>query len=259
MKLIQLSDFHLLEDPTAEHRGVNPEQRLDFILQHIGENQLDAAGLLLTGDLAQQPSAKVYARMAGKLNALTLPWASLPGNHDDAALLAAASPAVTELGQRLSATGWTLTLLDSNPPLGTDAEAALGAGLLAVEQLDYLRQRLVAHAGPHLVAMHHNPFPLAGSWQQRISLQNSADVINLLNTSERNGVVLCGHIHHARELSLASGWRALSCPATAAQFQPDTAEFGLETAAPAAWPAYRCLHLQAEGRLESYVQYVRPV
>lgn len=258
MKLIQITDFHLLQDPTAAHRGVHPEQRLDLILQHIGEHQPDAGGLLLTGDLAQEPSARVYARLAEKLNRFSLPWASLPGNHDDAPLLAAYSPAETELEQCVAQAGWVLSLVDSNGPLAAAAEAAPGAGMLAPEQLDQLRRRLKAHAGSHLLAMHHNPFPLPDSWQQAISLQNSADLLNLLSASERSGVVLCGHIHHARDISLVAGWRALSCPATAAQFQPDAAAFAVETAAPVAWPAYRCLHLGNEGRLESYVQYVRP-
>lgn len=219
MRLLQLSDPHLLADPAGLCRGRASLNLLGHGVQQALtqlERQGDAPDLLLiTGDLCQDESWLGYVQLRELLTDLDIPVALLPGNHDHTTLLAAA------LGRRaalapalLTCNGVDLLLLDSHRP------GAL-AGWLGPGQLTWLQQLLARRQRrPLVVAMHHPPVPIGDPGLDAIALRDAADLLTLLQPVTSLVAVLFGHVHQHWQGGLPGRPEVplLGCPSTLCSF-----------------------------------------
>lgn len=227
MRLLQLSDPHLLADPAGLCRG-RPSLAL---LRHAlteAHRQLTAEGLqpdrlLISGDLCQDESWGGYRRLAEVL--MDSPFAALepplllPGNHDHALALRAALGREAVLAPALLNWGaWQLLLLDSHLP------GQVG-GRLGPRQLEWVAAQLPRSQRPLLVAVHHPPVAIGDAGMDAIGLQDGEALLELLRGCGRWRGLLFGHIHqHWRgAAALADGSRRvplLGCPSTLRPFGP---------------------------------------
>ncbi len=244
IKLVQISDMHLMADAEQRYRGIDVEDHFDQILNHIDRHHHGADALLVTGDITQQPTLAAYRRIGRRLDRLSMPWYWIPGNHDDRGLMTAAWGAMTE---SLKLAHWRVTLLDSN------AEPdSRGSGSLSATELERLQLQL-QRPGPHLLVLHHNPMRVHSGWQDPISLGNRQAFLDCLHRAGCGGVVICGHVHQVWDQA-DGGWRLLSCPSTAVQFRKRCATLHLETEGDDALPGYRVLELGHQGSVETYIE-----
>ena len=227
MRLLQLSDPHLLADPAGLCRGRAPLALLQHALEQA-HAQLQATGLLpdrllISGDLCQDESWGGYRRLAEALadspfSALAPPLL-LAGNHDHALALRSAlgrqavlSPALLDWGS------WQLLLLDSHLP------GQVG-GRLGPRQLAWIAAQLPRSDRPLLVAVHHPPMAIGDPGFDAIGLEDGAELLALLRGSHRWRGLLFGHVHQhwSGTLALADGRRTallLGCPSTLCPFGP---------------------------------------
>ena len=91
MKFIHFTDTHLIT-PGERLHGIDTFERLDLCLESILARHGDAAFCVLTGDVADRPSAGTYAAARTRLAAFPLPVHVLLGNHDDRDTFLRASP-----------------------------------------------------------------------------------------------------------------------------------------------------------------------
>lgn len=191
MRLLQISDPHLLADPHGRCRGRVPLQQL----RHGLEQALAAAPgvidlVVWSGDLCHDESWLGYCHLRDLLLDLGLPAALLPGNHDHPQLMRAALGRRWPLAPALvRCRGVDLVMLDSHCA-GSEAGWLGGAQLawLAV----VLQQR---HPGPLLVAVHHPPQPIGDSAFDAIALRDGAALMELLRLEADLRAVIFGHIH----------------------------------------------------------------
>jgi len=191
MRLLQISDPHLLADPDGLCRGRRPLQQLRHGLQHLlasGQGRIDL--LLLSGDLCHDESWLGYCHLRDLLQELGLATALLPGNHDHPQLLRAALGRHGTVAPALVRCGCVdLVLLDSHRG-GSDA------GQLGAAQLHWVRSLLDQHDGrPLLVALHHPPLPIGDPCFDRIGLIDAPALLELLRPVAALKAVLFGHIH----------------------------------------------------------------
>ena len=235
LRILQLSDPHLLADPAGQHRGIGALAALRHGLAQALA-QLAAAGirpdrLLLSGDLCQDESWGGYVRLRElleqQLPAGMGPPLLLAGNHDQPQLLRAAlgrrariAPGLWILG---GAANWGLLALDSHCS-GRDGGRLDGA------QWNWL-ERLLAErpgsggggpaGGPLLVALHHPPLALGDPMLDAIGLEAGGRLVQLLAASTRVRGVVFGHAHQHWQGSLAG--RAdvplLGCPSSLCSFR----------------------------------------
>jgi len=223
MRLLQLSDPHLLGDPRGECRGRLPLPLLRHAL-HQAHALLEQAGtpadrLLISGDLCQDESWGGYVRLAEAIAAspfadLEPPWL-LPGNHDYPGLLRAAlgrralvAPQLVELD------GWQVLLLDSHL-------SGSVAGRLGPRQLAWIEAVLTGSSLPLLVALHHPPGPIGDSLLDGIALEDGALLLAQLVAHDRCRALVFGHIHqHWSGVHRAAGRELplLGCPSTLCPF-----------------------------------------
>jgi Icc protein len=237
MRILQLSDPHLLADPAGRCHGRPALPLLRHgLLEAVG--QLLAGGeapdlLLISGDLCQDESWGGYVRLADLLADLLalpplehgaegppLPVALLAGNHDHPALLRAAlgrraviAPAMLRCG------AWRVLLLDSH-------RSGDVAGELGPAQLGWLQRRLDALPADGeasvLVAVHHPPVPIGDAGMDAIGLRDGQELLTLLRPLSALRGLVFGHVHQHWQGSFPGRAEVplLGCPSTLCGFGP---------------------------------------
>ena len=226
MRVLQLSDPHLLADPGGRCRGVEALAQLRHGW-HQAMAQLDGEApdlLLISGDLCQDESWGGYGHLrdwlAEAVDPLGLPVVLLPGNHDHLVLLRAAlGRSVAAIAPAALACGaWQVLLLNTHRPGAVQ-------GWIEPAQLAWLAARLAEARGPILVAMHHPPLAIGGgSFLDRLALQRPDAVLDLLRACPHVCGVVFGHVHQhwQGEVARPGGGPPLplwGCPSTLAAFE----------------------------------------
>ena len=245
VRLLQLTDPHLMGDPAASMRGVETLASLRRVLQAVRTDIEAADALLLTGDVVHD-DADGYAWIRSELGPLGRPVLCIPGNHDEPALMRAAldAPPFRHCGHH-DFGAWRIVMLDSALP----GEVA---GELAPAELARLEAALGAGCPPHaLVVLHHQPVPVGSPGLDGVGLRNGPALLATLSRLPAARALLCGHVHQESERR-AGRLPAFSTPSTCVQFLPGSASFALDTRG----PACRLLELRDDGSIDTRVVWL---
>ena len=233
LHILQVTDCHLSEDPSATLLGVRCHDSLCAVLEAAcAERTPDA--VLATGDIAQAPVPATYRLFLSTLRRFfDGPLLCVPGNHDLGAPFAAELPtADLELG------AWRLLGVD------THEDDRVG-GTVAERELRRLRNS--RHDGPTLVAGHHCPVNIGVGWLDEHRIDNGDDLLAALGGAKAYAF---GHIHQPFERQDGESPALLGTPSTCFQFAADTPTFAIDYAQ----PGCRWLHLADDGGVASEVR-----
>lgn len=239
--IAQITDCHLPADPQQTYRGINPHKNLKILLEKVKALKPDL--LLATGDLSEDGSRASYRALQKYFRPLGIPVLALPGNHDDANLLAEMFPgspldtiSVTEHGS------WQIIRLNSCLPGRPE-------GRLSEKTLADLEGFLEGHKNAQsLVALHHQPIAIGSPWIDKYSLLDAQLLLKLLDHHAGVKAVVWGHIHQVFETS-RNGMLMLGGPSSAINALPGGQRF----TPGAIGPACRWLDLRADSTLLSGV------
>ncbi len=216
LRIVQLTDLHLYQDPAGRLAGVPTWTTFRSILEQVGRQQSDPDYLILTGDLAQDEALKTYLMLREALGNWVVRCRIIPGNHDDRANLRKAFPELFSESEGpltfvLSAGGWRIIGLDSHVP----GEVK---GHVDAAQLAWLRNEVASAPGtPTLLFVHHPPIPINVAWIDELGLTEAAGLIELIDTTPEIKVVCAGHVH--QEFSGHIGTAEMyTTPSTCVQF-----------------------------------------
>jgi len=247
LRLVQISDLHFGAEPgDILDTRVNTDDTLRAVLDRIHYHERGLEGVVVTGDLAQDPVDAAYQRLLATLNRYRTPFYCLPGNHDDAGrmlgILNAGNVACPRLLLRHD---WLLLMLDSSVPGSAHGE-------LDPVELEFLDDVLSRHPAPHaMVFLHHHPLPVASPWIDAIGLRGGQRLLDILAGHDKVRGVVFGHVHQPVDRSYR-GIRLLGTPATCVQFTPLRERLEIDSAP----PAYRSLALHPDGGIETSLEYV---
>ena len=244
LRLVHLTDFHLLGEADARLHGWHVQRALELVLDDICHAVPDAAAFVLGGDLVDDETAAGYARLDDRLAALGRPVLAMAGNHDDPARMAAYLRHA-RVHMRLEIGGWQLFALNSH----LDSSEA---GRVGARQLHDLDAQLGRHPNPALVFVHHPPCSVGSAWIDTIGLQDRDALATVIERHPHVRAIVCGHAHQQAALAFA-GRPCLVTPATMRQFLPQSHGFA-EDAQRA--PGYRVLTLTPDGGMTSRVRRV---
>lgn len=242
VRLVQLTDPHLVGDPAGEMRGVCTLHTLRRVLRGAAAEIAAADALLLTGDLVHD-DAGGYAWIREELGGLGKPVLCIPGNHDDPGLLreALADPPFRHLGHH-DFGSWRVVMLDSTI-------AGEAAGELSAGELERLAAALAPGSPPHaLVVLHHQPLPIGGAGLDSVGLRNSALLQATVAGLPSVRALLGGHVHQESDQRIGAV-RVLTTPSTCMQFRPRVAGFEIDERG----PGCRLLRLLPDGGLATEV------
>lgn len=239
--VVQLTDAHLFADPAGSLLGLKTRDSLAHVIDQVRREQPRIDLLLCTGDLSQDASVASYEVFRDLTSVFGAPARWLPGNHDEAQVMAEVAPelvqAVTDIG------AWRIVMLDS---------AVLGStfGLLAAGQLQVLDEALATAGERHcLLCCHHQPVDIGCAWMAPIGLRNADALLARVKSYPQVKAVLWGHVHQYWD-QLRDGVRYLATPSTCIQFAPGSEDFKVSEEQ----PGYRWLRLHDDGRLDTGVE-----
>ncbi len=249
MRIIQITDCHLLADPAAELKGICTRERLVRVLDALREELPQAELLIVTGDLTHDERAETLQALR-ELLADWLPRVRvLPGNHDDRGFMRQVfGDIILPAGERNVFAeflgNWRLIGLDTQVPGAVGGEVGLA-------QLDWLERQLEVSPQPTALFLHHPPVLVGSPWLDRIGLADAPALWQLLVRFPQVRVVCTGHIH--QEMAVHRGGAlVLSTPSTAVQFRPESESLEVDDVP----PGYRILELEDDGSVRTRVMRV---
>jgi 3',5'-cyclic AMP phosphodiesterase CpdA len=221
--IAQISDLHMKPPGTLAYRRVDTAKALERCVAALNEFSPAPDFVVISGDLADTPTAEEYEYLKRLLAPLKLPFAAVPGNHDSRELMRLSFPqadyafASGPLNQKVEVGGLDLLLLDSSVPGKPHGE-------LDAPTLQWLDAILASStARPALVFLHHPPF-LSGIWHMdRQNLGSSTELASIVEHHPRVRLIAAGHVHRA-VLTMFAGIPATICPAPNHAVDLDLAE-----------------------------------
>jgi len=211
VRIAQISDLHIKSPGALAYGRVDTAQALERCVAALNEFRPRPDLVVISGDLADTPTAEEYEHLKRLLAQLELPFVGIPGNHDSRELMRAAFPqayafASGPLNQKVEIGGLDLVLLDSSVP-------GKPHGDLDAATLQWLEATLVSSPDrPALLFLHHPPFK-TGIWHMdRQNLLNAADLAPIVRRHPRVQLIATGHVHRAT-LAMLAGVPTTICPA----------------------------------------------
>jgi len=212
VRIAQISDLHIKPPGELAYGRVDTGKALERCVAALNEFEPAPDFVVISGDLADTPSAEEYQYLKRLLAPLKLPFAGIPGNHDSRELMRAALPSATyafaagALNQKIEIGGLDLVLLDSSVH-------GKPHGQLDAPTLQWLEETLAKTADrPALLFLHHPPFK-AGIWHMdRQNLFNADELAPIVRRHPRVQLIATGHIHRAT-LTMFAGVPTTICPA----------------------------------------------
>jgi 3',5'-cyclic-AMP phosphodiesterase len=209
--IAQISDLHVKPMGVLAYQRVDTAAALARCVKELNRFTPRPDLVVISGDLVDSPSKEAYHHLIRLLAPLELPFAAIPGNHDDRDLMRAALSqayalprgalhSVREVG------GVDVVLVDSVTP-------GENYGTLDADSLAWLEAVLSASTTrPALLFLHHPPFATGITHMDVQNLRNAGDLAAILRRHRRARLVATGHVHRP-VLTSFGGIAATICPA----------------------------------------------
>ena len=212
MLVAQLTDTHVVADPSLHELYIDNNERLRTAIDSLNNELPKPELVLLTGDLTNTGAEDEYVVLADLLAELTIPALAIPGNHDTRDGVRAQFPDLDWAnGNHASC------LVDTDGPdgplrfIGLDSTTPFEPGAT----FDDERRAWLIDAidgAPHRVAlaMHHPPFLTGIEWMDDSGFVGLAELEAVLAEHPVERIV-SGHIHRAITTTVA-GIPTVTCP-----------------------------------------------
>jgi 3',5'-cyclic-AMP phosphodiesterase len=218
LKIIHLTDTHLLDSPDDMLYGFNTRKNLQTVLSHALQLYPDIDILLFTGDISQTGSEASYQIFKSIIDYCEIPVLCLPGNHDNPGHLKSiihTSP--NESPVFIKQDKFSVILLNS----WVDGAHH---GRLDEFCLTRLQQYLQTSSSTfNIFALHHTPVNINSKWLDELGLKNQARLLEIIHQSAQPSLLLSGHIHQQLDIQMKH-LRLLATPSTCHQFKTQTDE-----------------------------------
>lgn len=250
LRVVQITDTHLNRSPGGTLVGLDTDFSLQHVLAQVQSERETIDLVLGTGDIADHGSAESYLRAKDYFTQFDAPILWLPGNHDDAGMMAAALGNKGMLQRAAESPHWMILMLNSQVPGEVGGE--LGEGELSLLQ-QCLRD--AKSRGLHvLVCLHHQPVPMNSTWIDSQMVADREAFLDIIDNSSAVRGLLWGHVHQEMD-SYRGEVRLMSTPSSCIQFAPLSEDFKLDDKP----PGYRWLDLLDNGGIETGVSRVTGV
>jgi 3',5'-cyclic-AMP phosphodiesterase len=208
--IAQISDLHIKRPGMLAYNRVDTAAALTRCITELNRFSPRPDLVVISGDLADTPAAEEYEHLKALIAPLEIPFAAIPGNHDDRALMRAAFrrdyAQAGALNMARAVGDLDILLIDSSVPGASHGE-------LDDETLIWLNKALTAsRTRPALLFLHHPPFATGIAHMDVQNLRNADALATILHQHPRALLVAAGHVHRAT-LTTFAGVAATICPA----------------------------------------------
>ncbi|MEL7155505.1 MAG: phosphodiesterase [Actinomycetota bacterium] len=192
MLIAQLTDTHVQAPGVGDRAPMDHNRRLVEAVESLNGEHPRPDLVLATGDMTNDGAPEELTELVRLLEALTVPLAILPGNHDDQGPFRDAFDMPWADGHL----SWLLEF-DELSIIGLDCTVPnAGHGLFDEARAQWLAQTLEQTAGrPTLLALHHPPFTSGIAMMDRLMLHNADAFVAMVAPAPHVERVVCGHLH----------------------------------------------------------------
>lgn len=191
MRILHITDTHLFSDESSLQAKIHYDSFINFI-SYFNEyrKMLNVEHIIVTGDISHDGGTLSYELFFKNMDRLSLPYAILPGNHDDVgnldAAMKVAKNAVTV--EQLSNASWALFGLNSVVP-GEDY------GIIHKDALHKLREDVKGTTRENIaIFLHHHLIPVGTPLVDVCKLMNADDLLGICHDSPVK-FIGTGHAH----------------------------------------------------------------
>lgn len=254
MRIVQISDLHVLSEGTLASGYFNTNARLRTAIEHINKLAPQPDLVIATGDLVDGGTIEEYRILRQILAALKAPILLLRGNHDDLGNLRTVFADHDYLqadGEHLQyasiAGGIRIVALDS-------LRAGTHHGGYCIARAAWLDAALSDETNtPTLIAMHHPPFETGLRSFDRYGFDGIDQLTEVIQKHRQVRWLICGHIHRTMTSTWA-GILALSVGSTSHQLDLDFIDQDYRVGGEP--PVCRILDLDVDGTGRSHASLI---
>jgi len=226
MKIIHITDIHLLATKDENIYGVNPYQNLLRIAENI--LQIEAVNcIIITGDIAHNGEYESYLLVDELFRNIRVPVYWLQGNHDySEVMLQVANKIKIKTDKSFLINKTKFILLQKVMKDEDNLSKNKARGFLFDYEMKFLERELKEENFEQCVVVLHHPPILSNSWLDRRILDNRENFISMLEQYPKVKIVLYGHQHNEQETE-QNGITYISAPPVAYHFNPKGERFSL--------------------------------
>lgn len=217
MLIAQISDLHVSTEGSMVRRFMDTNACLAAAVDALNRFEPAIDHVVLSGDLVEDATAAEYELLYALIEPLTMPVTLMPGNHDDARVLADTAPdryglagAVPPLHQVVDLGDLVILAVDTS-------HVSTQAAVFDEDHVAWLEARLDELTGrPVLVFTHHPPFATGIEFMDRFGMTHESRRLLRMTLADHPNVlrVASGHIHRSIHTSMG-GVPVSVCPSTA--------------------------------------------
>ncbi len=246
MKILQISDLHLYQSETtlmdmgSYSAPFSTNDSFQRVCSAISARENTTDLIIVSGDIAEEPTEKTYQRVAPLLNRLPTPCYCIAGNHDQPKYIEKHLNTVNYLDKK----HWRIIFLNTHHMGHSD-------GHLSLEELKQLETHLKTDKYV-LIVMHHHPVPIHSRWMDNLSLQQPERFLTIIRRYNTIKAVTFGHIHQAFD-ETHHNVRYLGSVSTCIQFHSHQEEMQFSDQA----AGYREINLHSDGSIDTTIHFVK--
>ncbi len=191
MKIIHLSDTHLLGKIKQNLFGIDPFLRLEKAVSSINRYHFDADFVAITGDLTNNGDKKAYKFLKEILSKLNIPYCLILGNHDNFDIFREVFHTKERskyLQYELQIGKYQFIFLDTTIR-GEEK------GTLCKERLKWLKESIRKDRDV-FIFMHHFPLDSQLNWMDKnANFIDRDDFLKTISKIPNIRHIFCGHLH----------------------------------------------------------------
>jgi len=226
IKIIHITDIHMLANNESEIYGINPHSLLKSLIESIRMIK-DADCIIITGDIANRGEYEAYILVDKLFKTFNNPIYWLQGNHDlSEVMLQVANKVSIKADKSFILKNTKFILLQTVMRDEGDLSSNKARGYLFDYEMSFLKRELEEDNFQNcVVALHHPPI-LSNTWADRRILDNRTEFVNLLEHYPKVKLVLYGHQHIAQH-TFINGINYISSPPTSFHYDPNGEKFSI--------------------------------
>lgn len=214
MLVAQLTDTHVVADPSLHELYLDNNDRLRSAVAALNAEAPRPELVLLTGDMTNTGVDDEYEVLAELLAELEIPTLAVPGNHDTRAGIRRVFPHLAWADAEHASCMVDLDGADGPVRfIGLDSSTpGEPGGSFDAERSEWLVDAIASAPGRAALALHHPPFRTGIGWMDKSGFVGLDDLVEVLTDHPVERIV-CGHIHRALTATVA-GIPTVTCPST---------------------------------------------
>ena len=246
IEIIQITDLHLNANKSHVVHDINPYNSAQIIINEIIKKNKNINSLILTGDLVDDESREGYENLSGLLAEADNKCQIflMPGNHDSIEEIdRLCKTKKFNNNKHFSINNWIIFMFNTKKNNSQN-------GILYEKEIDDLKNLLnTSPTKNFMIFLHHHPIIIESESMDKMIIENSEILINIIKDNENIKGVCWGHIHQEITTKI-NKTELFSTPSTCYQAIPKSKSFTIDHSAK---PGYRVIKLLDDGKIKTHV------